>query len=118
MKEFKIIDDDCVQETDVLLLMKAMSSYVQEVWRISITSYWLSSEPDGSVHSDGDTVYKYLIVEKGGIAPPLVEEEVIKLYVGKSHGLSSCEANRVGRLYVIADMHGVTISESVLWIKE
>ena len=114
MKEFKIIDDDCVQETDVFKLLKAISSYTEEVWKIKITVPWATGDSD----TDSDTYFKYIIIEKGGIAPPLIEEEVIKLYVGKSHGLSSYEANRVDRLYVTADMYGVTISGEVLWIKE
>ena len=111
--KYQSIEDDCVQETDVFKLMKAMSSYVKEVWKIGITSYWLSTEPDGSVHSDGDTIYKYLIVEKGGIAPLLTEEEILKLYGGEQHDLCSYHANKVTRMYIIADQYGVTISKAV-----
>jgi hypothetical protein len=116
--KYQIIDDDCVQETDVFKLMKSLSSYVEEVWKIQITSYWLSTEPDDSVHSDDETVYKYFIVEKGGIAPPLTEKEVIKLYSGEQHDLCSYRASKVSRLYIIADSCGCTISEAVLEMEE
>ena len=101
------------QETDVFKLMKAISSYVEEVWEIGITSHWLSSEPDGSVFNEEDTIYKYLIVEKRGIDPPLIEEEVLKLYGSEQHDPCSYQANKVTRLYITADVYGVTISKAV-----
>lgn len=116
--KYPSIEDDCVQETDVFKLMKAISSYVEEVWKIGITSHWLSSEPDGSVFNEEDTSYKYLIVEKGS-RELLTETEVIKLYSGgEQDDLCSYKASKVSRLYITADEYGCTISKAELETKE